>query len=93
MQQMTKADNIYHSFFVSANWLFISKGSLLITIANSLDPDQAQHNVGPDLDPNSLTLWSNPRKKSFLKKKSFDSEKKTTDKEKSGKKNPRGANS
>ena len=23
--------------------------------ANSLDPDQAQQNVGPDLDPNSLT--------------------------------------
>ena len=25
---------------------------LLITFANSLDPDQAQQNVGPDLDPN-----------------------------------------
>ena len=24
--------------------------------ANSLDPDQAQQNVGPDLDPNCLTL-------------------------------------
>ena len=31
---------------------------LLITFANSLDPDQAQQNVGPDLDPNCLTpLW------------------------------------
>ena len=30
---------------------------LLITFANSLDPDQAWQNVGPDLDPNCLTLW------------------------------------
>ena len=29
---------------------------LLITFANSLDPDQAKQNVGPDLDPNRLTL-------------------------------------
>ena len=29
---------------------------LLITFANSLDPDQDQQNVGPDLDPNHLTL-------------------------------------
>ena len=29
---------------------------LLITFANILDPDQAQQNVGPDLDPNYLTL-------------------------------------
>ena len=29
---------------------------LLITFANSLEPDQAQQNVGPDLDPNCLTL-------------------------------------
>ena len=29
---------------------------LLIIFANSLDPDQAQQNVGPDLDPNYLTL-------------------------------------
>ena len=29
---------------------------LLITFANSLDPDQDQQNVGPDLDPNCLTL-------------------------------------
>ena len=29
---------------------------LLITFANSLDPDQARQNVGPDLDPNWLTL-------------------------------------
>ena len=30
--------------------------NLLIIFANSLDPDQAQQNVGPDLDPNCLTL-------------------------------------
>ena len=29
---------------------------LLITFANSSDPDQARQNVGPDLDPNCLTL-------------------------------------
>ena len=29
---------------------------LLITFANSLDPDQAGQNVRPDLDPNCLTL-------------------------------------
>ena len=28
----------------------------LITFANSMDPDQARQNVGPDLDPNCLTL-------------------------------------
>ena len=29
---------------------------LPLTFANSLDPDQDQQNVGPDLDPNHLTL-------------------------------------
>ena len=29
---------------------------LLITFANSLDSDQVRQNVGPDLDPNCLTL-------------------------------------
>ena len=29
---------------------------LLITFAKSLDIDQARQNVGPDLDPNCLTL-------------------------------------
>ena len=29
---------------------------LPITFANSLDPDQDQQNIGPDLDPNCLTL-------------------------------------
>ena len=31
--------------------------TVLITFANSLDADQARHNVGPDLDLNCLTLW------------------------------------
>ena len=29
---------------------------LLITFAKSLDPDQDRQNVGPDLDPNRLTI-------------------------------------
>ena len=29
---------------------------LLINFANSLDPDQDRHHVGPDLDPIDLTL-------------------------------------
>ena len=30
---------------------------LLITFANSLDPDQARQNVEPDLYPNCLRPW------------------------------------
>ena len=30
---------------------------MLITFANSLDPEQAWQNIGLDLDPNCLTLW------------------------------------
>ena len=40
---------------------------LLVTFANSLDPDQARQNVGPGLDPNCLALWSHSWN-SFLKK-------------------------
>ena len=29
---------------------------LFITFANNLEPDQARQNVGPDLDPNSLSF-------------------------------------
>ena len=29
----------------------------MITSANSLEPDLTRQNVGPDLDPNCLTLW------------------------------------
>ena len=45
---------------------------MLITFANSLDPDQARQYVGLDLDPNCLTLWwyfwKNFSKKLILKK-------------------------
>ena len=33
-----------------------------MTFVNSLDSDQARHNVGPDLNPNCLTLWLYYRK-------------------------------
>ena len=39
---------------------------LLIAFANSLDPDQDRHLVGPDLDPNYLTP------KEFFKKVNFE---------------------
>ena len=35
---------------------------IINSLANSLDPDQDQHSVGPDLDPNCVFL------KEFLKK-------------------------
>ena len=44
-------DEIFNSFPANANLCY-----LLITFANSLDPGQARQNVGPDLDPNCLTL-------------------------------------
>ena len=43
---------------------------LLITFANSLDPNQAQRFVGPDLDPNCLTLMV--FLKDIFEKKIFD---------------------
>ena len=51
---------------------------LLITFANSLDPDQYQQNVSPDLDPNSLTLDSVPER--IFVKKLYNFEKKMTKK-------------
>ena len=47
---------------------------LLITFANSLDPDQAIF-VGPDLDPNCLKLWCYSWK-TFLKKVNFNRQQK-----------------
>ena len=42
---------------------------LLITFANSLDPDQDPHHVGPDLDPNYLTpRWYSLQIQNYLKK-------------------------
>ena len=37
-------------------WIGVTFCRLLITLPNSLDPDQDGQNVGPDLDPNCLTL-------------------------------------
>ena len=45
-----------HGFLTALSELFAYECRLLITFANSLDPDQARQNVGPDLDPNCLTL-------------------------------------
>ena len=42
--------SVFNSLPASGNFC-----NLLITFADSLDPDQAQQNVGPDLDPNCLT--------------------------------------
>ena len=46
--------NIYYKMHVLCNIGFITCliCHLLIIFANSLDPDQARHFVGPDLDPN-----------------------------------------
>ena len=41
----------FNSFLASCDFY-----SLLITFAISLEPDQDRQNVGPDLDPNSLTF-------------------------------------
>ena len=44
---------------LSPRYLMLKKKEfccLLLIFANSLDPDQARHVVGPDLDPNCLTL-------------------------------------
>ena len=52
---------------------------LLITFANSLDPDQSRQNVLPDLDPSFLTLWCYSRnnffQKSWFLKKSAENKK------------------
>ena len=40
--------------FISPAYRF--KWHLPINVSSSLDPNQTQQNVGPDLDPNSLTL-------------------------------------
>ena len=58
--------------------LFTCKCRLLITFANSLDPDQAQHIAGLNLDPNCLTLWWYSRKnfsKRLILKKTADDKK------------------
>ena len=51
-------DHIEKVAFENCHLLPVSSdlNCLLITSPNSLDPDQARQNVGPDLCPNSLTL-------------------------------------
>ena len=44
---------VYFTFYLN---LCLLSCHLLITFAINLDSDQAQHNVGPDLDPNCLPL-------------------------------------
>ena len=68
--------------FITVNY-FLASGDfrhLLICLANSLDADQGQHNIGPDLNPNCLTL-SVPE---YLEKINFEQ---LTDNDKSMKKN------
>ena len=39
---------------------FLARGDfchLMMTFANSFDPEQEGHNFGPDLYPNRLILW------------------------------------
>ena len=47
---VSRSCSVLNSLSASGNFCH-----LLITFANSLDPDQARQNVGPDLDPNCLT--------------------------------------
>ena len=62
---------------------------LLITFANSFDPDQARHNVRPDLDPNCLTIWISEGIPERIFRK-FCFEKKTADDKKACKNYPVG---
>ena len=61
---------IFHAFLSPADFFFQNQLFLknsfrnTIRVSNSLDPDQARHYVGPDLDPNCLqrlsaegTIW------------------------------------
>ena len=47
---VSRSCSAFDSLLASGNFCH-----LLITFANSLDPDQVQPNVGPDLDLNCLT--------------------------------------
>ena len=50
-QIASMAYTTYYSFLAWGDFCH-----LLITFANSLNPDQGQHNVDPGLDPYCLTL-------------------------------------
>ena len=47
---LSRSRSVFNSLSASGNFRH-----LLIQFANSLDPDQARQNVGPDLDPNCST--------------------------------------
>ena len=71
--QVISVEAFLNSFPTSGNFCH-----LLITFANSLDPDKARQNIGPDLDSNCLTFWWYSWKnfwKNLLKKKSTDDKK------------------
>ena len=53
--KLTLAKALARKYHQVVLYLSLCQLCLLITIANSLDPDQARQNVGPDLDPNCLT--------------------------------------
>ena len=44
------------SLLTSGNFCGGKFCGLLITFANSLDPDHDRQNIGPDLDPNCLAI-------------------------------------
>ena len=54
-QLLLICEHNYESFTKSFDSFHI-ECHLLITFANSLDPDQTRRSVGPDLDQNCLTL-------------------------------------
>ena len=49
---------IFHSFLSSADCFQNHLFRKILSVSNSLDPDQAQHNVGPGLGPNCLQRLS-----------------------------------
>ena len=70
--QLSLAGKEVNSFLTSSDFC-----RLVITLANSSNPDQDQENVGPDLDPSCLTLWVFLKflLKSYFWKKSADDNK------------------
>ena len=53
--KLTLAKVLARKYQQVVSYLTLCPLCLLITFANSLDPDQARQNVRPDLDPNCLT--------------------------------------
>ena len=54
--QLGKPSFYKGKFILTLALLVGTFGRLLITLTNSLDPDQDLKNVGPDMDTNRLTL-------------------------------------